>query len=353
MFLEAFCRLWYRKEQSPINPGWKTKHQCMQTSNIWQLNLQPVEKKALLEPLIVTFLDVSFHQWRVWKRRTCSAFHLLDESRWEAEERNDLPGEGNVIKQYFTVVLFLRCAETPGPMGNSHKHKYKWVSLWIRSTWLMPVPAVHLQTSHNHLFPSHHLVRAAPSNFPVLKAHNCRLRKAFPIDGILLRSAPSPPPTLSKRLHLWQSRSPPILSESTCQTPAASGAPTYMRMSCDSGGKQKEQENTPFPHTYQRSASRASWDLEWRRDLPWSGVTLNTVSWFWPNIPVSVRLCNIPPPTHTSCGHSGTVKADVASWVASEGRRRSPRGEREADISGTLDVMEMGNWTTGCTRCLG
>lgn len=196
MFLEAFCRLWYRKEQSPINPGWKTKHQCMQTSNIWQLNLQPVEKKALLEPLIVTFLDVSFHQWRVWKRRTCSAFHLLDESRWEAEERNDLPGEGNVIKQYFTVVLFLRCAETPGPMGNSHKHKYKWVSLWIRSTWLMPVPAVHLQTSHNHLFPSHHLVRAAPSNFPVLKAHNCRLRKAFPIDGILLRSAPSPPDTV-------------------------------------------------------------------------------------------------------------------------------------------------------------
>lgn len=53
-------------------------------------------------------------------------------------------------------------------MWKSHKHKYKWVSLWIRSTWLMPVPAVHPQTSHHHLFPS------PPSNFPVFKAHNCR-----------------------------------------------------------------------------------------------------------------------------------------------------------------------------------
>lgn len=57
-----------------------------------------------------------------------------------------------------------------------------------------------------------------------------------------------------------------------------------------------------------------------------------------------MQLASLP------CFRSGTVKADVVSWVASEGRRRSPRGEREADISGTLDVTEMGNWTTGCAR---
>lgn len=136
-----------------------------------------------------------------------------------------------------------------------------------------------------------------------------------------------PRPTLSKRLHLWQSRSPPILSEPTCQTPAASGDTTYMWMSCDSGGKQKEQENPPFPHTYQRSASRSSWDLEWRRDLPWSGVTLNTVPWFWPNIPVSVRLCNAPPhllwPQWDSKGRCGVLgcewrqKKEPSGWTRS------------------------------------
>lgn len=57
-----------------------------------------------------------------------------------------------------------------------------------------------------------------------------------------------------------------------------------------------------------------------------------------------MQLASLP------CFRGRTVKADVASWVASEGRRRSPRGEREADISGTLDVTEMGNWTTGCAR---
>lgn len=216
----------------------------------------------------------------------------------------------------------------------------------MRSTWLMLVPAVHPQTSHNHLFPSHHLVCAAPSNFPVFKAHNCRLTKAFPIDGILLRSAP---PTLSKRLHPWQSRSPPILSEPTCQTPAASGDTTYMWMSCDSGGKKSRK--TPPSHILtkdQHQDRRGTWsDAEICRGRAWLWTLCPG---FGPIFQFQSDYAMSPP---TSCGHSGTVKADVASWVASEGRRRSPRGEREADISRTLDVMEMGNWTTGCTRCLG
>lgn len=46
----------------------------------------------------------------------------------------------------------------------------------------------------------------------------------------------------------------------------------------------------------------------------------------------------------------GTLKAYVAYWGPSEARTTSPQGEREADISGTLDVTEMGNWSTGCSQ---
>lgn len=105
-------------------------------------------------------------------------------------------------------------------------------------------------------------------------------------------------------------------------------------------------KETPPLYPQQISASRSFRDLVWHRNLPWSGMTLDNASCYWPNIPVSVRLCNCIP----CCDCSGTVEADVASWVASKGRRRSPQGEWEADISGTLDVTEMRNWTTGCMR---
>lgn len=213
----------------------------------------------------------------------------------------------------------------------------------------MLVPAVHPQTSHNHLFPSHHLACAAPSNFPAFKAHNCRIRKAFPIDGIPLRSAPPP-------RHCWNDstcNSPDRLQ--FCQSrPVKHQRRAVTRPTCEWAATQegnKKSRKTPPSHILTKDQHQ---DRRWT----WSDAEIcHGRAWLWTLCPgfgpifhFQSDYATSPP---TSCGHSGTVKADVASWVASEGRRRSPRGEWEADISGTLDVMEMGNWTTGCTRCLG
>lgn len=175
------------------------------------------------------------------------------------------------------------------------------------------------------------------------------------------------PTSLSKQAsaqYLWQPQSLFISTEPTCQIPPESNDTAYMWMRCDSIDRQKERDQKSargnekgvawgrgaHPPTYQRSASRSKTHIlglgvTHCRNLSCWDVTLNNVPCYWPNIPVSLWLCS----WLSSCGDSGTLKADVAYWGPSEGWTSSPQGAREADSSGTVDVTEMGNWLTGCT----
>lgn len=121
----------------------------------------------------------------------------------------------------------------------------------------------------------------------------------------------------------------------------------YMWMSCDSTGQKGRKKNPQGSgrlevetHTHLLTK-----DQHHKHTVMWSDSALHNVLCYWPNILVSLRLCSWLPPY----SDSGTLKAAVAHWGASEGWTSSPQGEREADISGTLDVIETFNWTTACT----
>lgn len=157
LLLETCCRR--RMQLSPINSEHKN---CLSAyANVKYLTTVSATcwKTALLAALVVTFLSDSFHQCQAWNCCTCSAFRLL----LDAEERNDLSGEANIIERRFKKSFVCRhcwgiwgeCEILPNYSGNGRP------SFRTRSAWLM------LGFTFKHSLCSRHLEHPALSKLCV------------------------------------------------------------------------------------------------------------------------------------------------------------------------------------------